>query len=57
MDADGIWRSFIDTGDPVCYLLAKRMERPPGGDGANRKKPRRDKEKTERTGDEPRPLD
>ena len=54
MDADGIWRSFIDTGDPVCYLLVKRLERPPDWNGA--KKPRRNGTKTKRTGDEPRPL-
>ena len=29
MDADGIWRSFVETGDPVCYLLAKKLEQQP----------------------------
>lgn len=26
MNADGVWRGFFDTGDPFCYLLAKRLE-------------------------------
>ena len=55
MDTKGIWRSFTDTGDPVCYLLAKKLEQPPDRNSA--KKPRRVKAEKERTGDKPRPSD
>ena len=27
MNADGIWRLFVKTGDPNCYLVYKAMER------------------------------
>ena len=52
MDVNGIWRGFVETGDPVCYLLAKRMERPPRRNGAEKpkKEPAGD-------GDTPRPSD
>ncbi len=52
MDAKGIWRGFVETGDPVCYLLAKRMERPPRRDGTEKPK-----QKTAEDGDSPRPTD
>lgn len=47
MYADGIWRGFFETGDPVCYLLAKKLEQ----------RPRRDTKQTEGAGEEPRPSD
>ena len=47
MNADGIWRSFVETGDPVCYLLAKKLER----------LPRRNDSHTQRPGESPRPSD
>ena len=46
MKNDELWQSFFETGDPVRYLLAKKLERPP----------RRDREK-DGTGEEPRPED
>ena len=55
MNADGIWRSFVDTGDPVCYLLAKRLEQPPVGIGAETQQPRRNDSHIRRPGDRPRP--
>ncbi|MBQ6540025.1 MAG: hypothetical protein IJL71_03260 [Oscillospiraceae bacterium] len=27
MNADGIWRLFVKTGDPNCYLVYKAVER------------------------------
>lgn len=56
MNTEGIWRSFVDTGDPVCYLLAKRLEQPPGGIDAKTQRPRRDNPHIHRPGDSPRPL-
>lgn len=47
MDSSGIWRSFVETGDPLCYLLARRLEQ----------EPRRNKKEKQRTEDQPRPLD
>ena len=47
MDTKGIWRSFVETGDPVCYLLAKKLEQPP----------RREKTEKQGTGKQPRPSD
>ena len=47
MQTDGIWRSFVETGDPVCYLLAKKLEQPP----------RRKDLQIQRPGDSPRPSD
>ena len=48
MDSSGIWRSFVETGDPLCYLLARRLEQEP------RQKNEKMKQRTE---DQPRPLD
>lgn len=52
MNADGIWFSFFDTGDPFCYLLAKRLEEQERRDDAEKPKKAREGE-----GDTPRPLD
>ncbi len=50
METNGVWRSFVETGDPICYLLAKKMERQPRENG----KPR---QKKTGSGDRPRPTD
>ncbi len=52
MDAKGIWRGFTETGDPVCYLLAKRLERPP-----RPSEEKNDTDKAPRSGDLPRSTD
>ncbi len=52
MNADGIWYSFFDTGDPFCYLLAKRLEEQERRDDAEKSKKAREGE-----WDTPRPLD
>ncbi len=52
MNADGIWRSFVETGDPFCYLLAKRLE-----EQERREKAQAPKRKTAWDGALPRPQD
>ena len=47
MTADGVWQSFLETGDPVSYLLAKKLER----------EPRRKDKGENREGEQPRPVD
>lgn len=47
MDDKSFWSGFVETGDPVCYLLAKKLEQ----------QPRRDTKQTEGAGEEPRPSD
>lgn len=46
MNTEGLWRGFMETGDPVCYLLAKKLEQPRRN--GSQKKPAR-------TGETPRP--
>ena len=48
MNADAVWRAFAETGDPVCYLLYKSVQR--------KGKPKDDKDKGG-TGAQPRPED
>ena len=52
MNTQGIWRSFVDTGDPLCYLLARRLE-----DQARRERADRPEQKKAGDGDLPRPSD
>lgn len=52
MNADGIWYSFFDTGDPFCYLLARRLEEQERRAEAEGRKKKNDGE-----GDQPRPTD
>lgn len=47
MKTDGVWQSFFETGDPVSYLLAKKLDR-----GERRRDKREDG-----TGEDPRPVD
>lgn len=44
---EGLWNGFFETGDPVCYLLVKKMEW----------QTRRDRQKENREGENPRPAD
>lgn len=48
MNSDAVWRAFAETGDPVCYLLYKSVER--------KKTPKDDKDR-ERAGRVPFPED
>ena len=52
VDNRGFWSGFVDTGDPLCYLLAKRLEEQARRENA-------DKPKREKAGDGelPRPSD
>lgn len=52
MNADGLWYSFFDTGDPFCYLLARRLE-----EQARREKADMPQRKNDGEGDLPRPTD
>lgn len=52
MNDEGLWRSFFDTGDPLCYLLAKRFE-----EQARRERADRPERKKTGDGDLPRPSD
>ena len=47
MKTEGLWNGFFETGDPVCYLLVKKMEW----------QTRRDRQKENREGENPRPAD
>ena len=44
---DGLWRGFLENGDPVCYLLTKKIE----------ERTRREKKKESGEGETPRPVD
>ena len=48
MQTDAVWRAFAETGDPLCYMLYKSVQR--------KDRPKDDKDKGE-TGDMPRPGD
>lgn len=48
MYSDAVWRAFAETGDPVCYLLYKSVQR--------KGKPKDDNDR-EGTGLPPRPED
>ncbi len=52
MDDKGFWSGFVETGDPVCYLLAKRLAERTSRENAD--KPKR---KQTEDGDLPRPSD
>lgn len=52
MDDKGFWSGFVETGDPVFYLLAKRMEEQTRRDEAGRPK-----RQYAADGDLPRPSD
>ena len=45
--AEDVWQSFFDTGDPVSYLLAKKLDR----------EERRRDNRENREGKDPRPAD
>lgn len=48
MNSDAVWRAFADTGDPLCYMLYKSVQR--------KGRPKDDKDKTG-TGQQPSPED
>lgn len=45
MDKDLFWELFLDTGDPLCWLLSRReeqrheTEKAAAGDGENKPSP------------------
>ena len=47
MKTEGLWNGFLENGDPICYLLTKKLE----------KQTRREKKKENGEGDPPRPVD
>ena len=47
MNAEGVWQSFFETGDPVSYLLAKKLD----------PEKRRQDNRESREGEDPRPAD
>lgn len=49
MERDAVWQAFAETGDPIYYLLYKRMR--------SRKTDANENEKKDRTGQLPRPED
>ena len=48
LKADAVWRAFADTGDPLCYMLYKSVQR--------KARPKDDKDRAG-TGFDPRPED
>ena len=48
LQTDAVWRAFAETGDPLCYMLYKSVQR--------KGRPKDDKDKGE-AGDMPRPGD
>ena len=48
LKSDAVWRAFADTGDPLCHMLYKGVQR--------KGRPKDDKDKGE-AGDMPRPVD
>ena len=48
LKADAVWRAFAYTGDPLCYLLYKSVQR--------KARPKDDKDRAG-TGADPRPED
>ena len=50
MKTEGLWNGFLENGDPVCYLLTKKIE-------AIEKQTRREKKKESAEGEAPRPMD
>lgn len=47
MDSEAVWQCFLETGDPVGYLLAKKLDQGQ----------RRCDKRENREGEPPRPVD